>query len=271
MLTGSPGFFSEVGNDFRFVHNHSIWRCERRHPFSCDSDVTENKELLDRILKGLKKKEEIEIVEGATSEKAGKKGKEEKASKGKKAKEPDDEDEDEDEDEDSDEDSDDEDSDEDSDDDEDEDDEEEEEKPAKKSKKEKASKDKDGEKKKGKGRPPQFAGAGGEGKPGIIASIQEFLLGASEDKPLTKKDLLKKLEERFPDRNSDSMSRTINVQVPNRLKVDKGLIVNKNDKGYWARKPKAGDDAEEASSKETKKAKKAKKAKKEEADEDDDD
>lgn len=94
--------------------------------------------------------------------------------------------------------------------------------------KKKSSKKKDG--KKGKA-PPKSAG--GDGKPGVIASIVEFLEAATEDKPVSKDKMADKLAKRFPDRDRESMLRTINVQVPGRIKSDKGLNVEKNDKGFW--------------------------------------
>ncbi len=122
--------------------------------------------------------------------------------------------------------SDDEDSEEESDDEESDDEEEEEKKPSKKDKKSDKS-----DKKEKKG-PPKSAG--GDGKPGIIASIVEFLEAATEESPISKKGMVKKLAKRFPDRNADSMAKTVNVQVPNRIKKDKGLNVCKNDKNqYW--------------------------------------
>jgi hypothetical protein len=79
--------------------------------------------------------------------------------------------------------------------------------------------------------------AGGEGSPGVIGSIVEFLSNASKDKPLTKKALGKKLKARFEDRDEESMMKTVNVQVPNRIKKDKGLEVLSKDtddgKAYW--------------------------------------
>lgn len=86
-------------------------------------------------------------------------------------------------------------------------------------------------KEKKKGGFPQ--GAGGDGKPGVIASIKEFLSKASEEKPVSKKDIVKKLKERFPDRDDEAMGKTVNVQVPNRLRKDAGLDVKKNESGYW--------------------------------------
>lgn len=86
-------------------------------------------------------------------------------------------------------------------------------KPAKKEKAEKVPKEKKG--------------------PGVIASIVEFLKDASEKAPLTKKDVHEKLKERFPDRAPESMWSTINIQIPNRLKVDRNVVVHKNENGYW--------------------------------------
>ena len=72
-----------------------------------------------------------------------------------------------------------------------------------------------------------------EKKGGVIASIIEFLTAASASKPLSKKSLVAKLKERFPDREELALSRTINCQVPTRLRKDKELDVKKNDEGYW--------------------------------------
>ena len=73
----------------------------------------------------------------------------------------------------------------------------------------------------------------GEKKGGVIASIIEFLTAASASKPLSKQALCAKLKERFPDREELALSRTINCQVPTRLRTDKELDVQKNDDGYW--------------------------------------
>ena len=223
-----------------------------------EAKTADGKSLLKKILAAVKGEEEIEIsVGGSKEEAAPAKKSDKKASKSAKKEEAEDEDSEDGDDESEDEDSEDEDGDDDEDsEDEDESEDEEEEKPAKKDKKsskkaakeeeseddesededgeddeeeEKPSKkDKDG-KKKG---PPKSAG--GDGKPGIIASIVEFLQDATEEKPISKKKILEKLVKRFPDREADSMARTINVQVPNRIKNDKGLVVAKNDKNqYW--------------------------------------
>lgn len=75
--------------------------------------------------------------------------------------------------------------------------------------------------------------AGGDGKPGIIDSIVEFLETATAEKPLTKDKIHDRLVKRFKDRNSESMWTTVNLQVPNKLRTDKGLNVQKNEKGYY--------------------------------------
>lgn len=87
----------------------------------------------------------------------------------------------------------------------------------------------------------------GDGKgPGVIGSIVEFLTAASEEKPISKDQILKKLEGRFPDRPAESMKRTINVQIPARIQKEKKVVVKKNDKGYWiAGKAKVAAKAEE--------------------------
>ena len=78
---------------------------------------------------------------------------------------------------------------------------------------------------KGKKRGPQGTG--------VIASIMEFLKGASEKNPLDNATLLKKLCERFPDRAPDSMKGTINAQGPKRVREERSLVIESNDKGRW--------------------------------------
>lgn len=150
---------------------------------------------------------------------------------------------DEDSDDDGDEDADDEDADTDSDEDEDESDEEEDE-----------DDDVDEKPKKGKGKTPPAKDkkskgkAKGEAPPkkvGVVQCIVDALTAATEQKPVTKKGILAKLVKKFPDRDEDGMETTINVQVPNRLKTEKGLNIVKNEKGYYiaagkvkAKKPK---------------------------------
>lgn len=74
--------------------------------------------------------------------------------------------------------------------------------------------------------------AGGEGKPGVVASIIEFLQSATSKKPITKKDILAKLCERFPAREEKGMRVTIHCQIPSRLQ-QRELVVKSNDDGFW--------------------------------------
>lgn len=73
---------------------------------------------------------------------------------------------------------------------------------------------------------------------GVIGSIIEFLTKATKTKPLTKEQLADQLEKRFPERGRDAMLRTINCQVPTRLRKEKELDVQRNDEkgGYWINK-----------------------------------
>lgn len=216
----------------------------------------DSKKLQKALIKAVNAEEDIEIESDGKAKKAEAPSKETKSEKTSKASAPKAEAEDEDEedaDEDDEESDDEEESDDDSETDEDDEDEEEddEDKPAKKKKVKKEKKEK--------------AKTG----PGVIASIEEFLRGASEDKPLSKEKLADKLAARFADHERDSMLRTINVQVPNRLKVDKEIIVHKNKGGYWiGAAPTKKDEEPESKKAKKKKDKAAKKAAKEEADDD---
>jgi hypothetical protein len=60
-------------------------------------------------------------------------------------------------------------------------------------------------------------------KPGVIASIQEFLDKVG-DKPFTRADIHAELVIKFPDRDPNSMMSTIKTQVPGRLSKEKGYI-----------------------------------------------
>tara|TARA_R100000808_G_scaffold6960_1_gene20340 strand:- start:4095 stop:4685 length:591 start_codon:yes stop_codon:yes gene_type:complete len=70
-------------------------------------------------------------------------------------------------------------------------------------------------------------------KGGVIATIVEILEAASEKKPITKEDILGKLIKKFPGKEPASMMSTIKTQVPSRLKLAKGIIVEKNNEGGW--------------------------------------
>lgn len=81
---------------------------------------------------------------------------------------------------------------------------------------------------------PAVKKAGGEGKPGVIASIQEFLEAAGRDKKqLSKEALVKMLKKRFPEREESALKGTVAQQVPGKLRNEKGLNVQKGEKGYW--------------------------------------
>lgn len=80
--------------------------------------------------------------------------------------------------------------------------------------------------------------AGGKEGPGVIASMVEWLTSATEDTPVTKKTIMARLAKRFPDRDIDGMLKTVNIQVPSRLKNEKGLKIMSKEmkeggKGYW--------------------------------------
>ena len=66
--------------------------------------------------------------------------------------------------------------------------------------------------------------------PGVIATIVEIL---KKGKPVSKEAILDVLAKRFPDRDKESMSKTINVQIPNRISKEQKIKVLKNDKGLY--------------------------------------
>lgn len=71
-------------------------------------------------------------------------------------------------------------------------------------------------------------------KPGVIASILEFIQGD----PVSKKQLLSKLTKRFPDRPVDGMAKTIQAQLPNRMAKEKGIKIKVDGKGRFSTKSK---------------------------------
>jgi len=76
--------------------------------------------------------------------------------------------------------------------------------------------------------------AGGPDGPGIIGSIVEFVKKATPEKPITKKEIVAKLAKRFPEKDPEGMEKTVNVQVPNRIKKEKGInIVRHPEGGYY--------------------------------------
>ena len=74
-----------------------------------------------------------------------------------------------------------------------------------------------------------------EKKPGIIMSVLEFI---KSGQPISEKQILTKLKQRFPDKNPESMERTI-PQIPGHLRKHKDIdIIGKNDKGQYIIKKK---------------------------------
>lgn len=67
-------------------------------------------------------------------------------------------------------------------------------------------------------------------KPGVIASILEFIQAG----PVSKKQLLGKLTKRFPDRPVDGMAKTIQAQLPNRMAKEKKIKIKMDDKGRFS-------------------------------------
>ena len=66
--------------------------------------------------------------------------------------------------------------------------------------------------------------------PGVIGTIIQTLVGT---KPVSKKAILARLQKKFKDKAPEGMWSTINIQVPNRIKTEKLLTIDKDDKGYW--------------------------------------
>jgi len=65
-------------------------------------------------------------------------------------------------------------------------------------------------------------------KVGIIDTIISLL----KTKPITKEDIVKALVKKFPDREEKGMTSTVSIQLGGRLEKDKGLKIQKSDKGY---------------------------------------
>ena len=77
-----------------------------------------------------------------------------------------------------------------------------------------------------KGQAPKKASEKG---PGIIASILEFV---TEHGPITKEDIVKRLEKRFPDRDTVAMGKTVQCQLPKRMSKEKKVNIVKTDEGF---------------------------------------
>lgn len=67
-------------------------------------------------------------------------------------------------------------------------------------------------------------------KVGVIASILEIIKNHG---PITKPNIVKRLGKKFPDREPDGMTRTVNIQVPSRLNKEKKAKIKKDDKGRF--------------------------------------
>lgn len=77
-------------------------------------------------------------------------------------------------------------------------------------------------------------------KPGVIDSIKEFLSEADEAHPIAKREIHRRLVERFPDRDPEAMRSTVDQQVPHKLGIA-GFVVKKNSAGYWLPSEGGGD------------------------------
>lgn len=72
-----------------------------------------------------------------------------------------------------------------------------------------------------------------EKKVGVIATIESLLRASSKTAPITKEQILKTLTKTFPDKDPESMRKTINVQVPKRISEEKGLNIKKTEDGEF--------------------------------------
>ncbi len=74
-----------------------------------------------------------------------------------------------------------------------------------------------------------------EKKPGVIMSVLEFI---KSRQPISEKQILVRLKQRFPDKNPESMERSI-PRIPGYLASNKGIdVIGKNDKGQYIIKEK---------------------------------
>jgi hypothetical protein len=80
-----------------------------------------------------------------------------------------------------------------------------------------------------KSKPVKVAKSKEEKKPGVIATIVELIKAG----PITKEQIVKQLAKRFPDRDAESMAKTVNVQIPGRIAKEKNLkLVEVEGKGW---------------------------------------
>jgi hypothetical protein len=71
----------------------------------------------------------------------------------------------------------------------------------------------------------------GKAGPGVIATIFTLVHDAPVETGITKKDILAKLIEMFPERSSDGMEKTINVQLPKRMSKERDVKIIKTEVG----------------------------------------
>lgn len=67
-------------------------------------------------------------------------------------------------------------------------------------------------------------------KPGVIASIISIL---KKEGPITKEKIVKILTKQFPERDADSMAKTVNVQIPNRIQNERDIQLKEVEGKGW--------------------------------------
>lgn len=69
-----------------------------------------------------------------------------------------------------------------------------------------------------------------EKNPGVIATIFEIICQAKT--PITREQILSKLSKKFPERNPESMIKTIRVQLPFRMSTEKKVSIIQTEQGF---------------------------------------
>lgn len=80
-----------------------------------------------------------------------------------------------------------------------------------------------------------------ESKPrgkGVIYTVVKLLSQATEKQPVSKAQIVAVLTKKFPDRDPDNMTTTVNSQINGQLKANKNVVLGKKEKkdgttGYW--------------------------------------
>ena len=78
-------------------------------------------------------------------------------------------------------------------------------------------------------------------KPGVMATIEGQVRGATKKNPISKEDILKVLVQRFPERKADAMRNSVATLLPTDLRKVKGLnvvAVGRNPTRYYIAKRK---------------------------------